>query len=154
MAKLLLTCLMILSRRPAVLVLAAVAVLSSAGNVKAGVIVPCAQAPATVAAVDFNIDAAAGPSKSDESVPAGPAQRDGGSDLNRLKALDGLVPTDGGASAPVPNSIGSVFNTPAVICDAAAIPLATRSFGYLRESAPQLPQPFAGELLDPPKPCT
>lgn len=152
MHKLLPACLTMLSRRSAVLALAVVGVLSlSAGEARAGIIVPWAQQPAS-ASVDFIFDAAGAASTVEQPVSDVPANREADENSLRLKAPDGLVQTNaGGAAAPVSGSIGSAGGAPAAIFDSPALATVSCSFGYLRESAPQLPQPLLGEMLDPPR---
>jgi hypothetical protein len=151
----------LIARRSTVTSIFAAACFFSAAESRAGVIVPWAnearnQGQAhdeSVGTIDLALEGSSSSSSEQLPVSERNEKRDGDQNVRRGKMIAGLVETNGGASIPVSSSTGQAGSAPATLVDVPAVPVAAKSFSYLRERTPQLPQPPLGELLDPPKAC-
>jgi hypothetical protein len=143
----------VLARRSTVLSIVAVAAALcwSSSEANAGVILPWVQ-DSSATAVDYTFDGAGSSSAPSEPAPGPTVNEKESRKVAGMRALDGLVET-GGASAPPTGTAGQMTSAAVAILQVPMALPVTRSFGYLRETTPQLPQPPLGELLDPPKAC-
>lgn len=151
----------LISRRSTFLSILAVSCVCSAGELRAGVIVPWTQRAISQASAGeqftglIELAVAGAGSSSSVRLPIAeqPGQRDSDRRNHRIKSIPGLAETDGGASIPVSSTSGQVVSAPALLAAVPTVPACAKTFLYLRDRTPQLPQPPLGELLDPPKAC-
>jgi hypothetical protein len=151
----------LIARRATMLSLFVAACIFSAGETRAGVIVPWANEmrghdqarDESVGATDLALAGSTSSSATQLPISERDEKRDRDQNAHRGKTIAGLVETNGGASIPVSSSTAQAGSAPATLVDVPAAPVAAKSFSYLRERTPQLPQPPLGELLDPPKAC-
>jgi hypothetical protein len=150
-----------IARRSTMLSIFAAASFFSAAESRAGVIVPWANEVRShgqthddsVGAIDLALAGSSSSSAVQLPISERNEKRDRDQNARRGKTIAGLVETNGGASTPVSSSTGQAGSAPATLVDVPAVPVVAKSFSYLRERTPQLPQPPLGELLDPPKAC-
>ena len=151
----------LLTRQSAIFSLIAAACLFSAAESRAGVIVPWTQDGRAHEQrdnqsgnlVDLSLSGSSSSSTTQIPITEQNEKRDSDRTAHRQKSIAGLVESSGGASIPVSSSTGQAGSAPALVTAVPAVPAAAKSFSYLRERTPQLPQPPLGELLDPPKAC-
>jgi hypothetical protein len=149
----------LISRRTTILSIFAAACVFSAAESQAGVIVwtqeSCIQGQVdqTSDMIDLALAGSGSSSATQLPITEQSEKRDRDQTARRAKAIAGLVESSGGASIPVNSSTGQAGSAPAALTAVPPAPVAAKSFSYLRERTPQLPQPPLGELLDPPKVC-
>jgi hypothetical protein len=151
----------LIARRSTMLSIFAAVCFFSAAESRAGVIVPWANEARSqnqpndesVGTIDLALAGSSSSSSAQLPVSERNEKHDRDQNVRHGKTIAGLVETNGGASIPVSSSTGQAGSAPATLVDVPAVPVAAKSFTYLRERTPQLPQPPLGELMDPPKAC-
>jgi hypothetical protein len=151
----------LISRRSAILSIFVVVCACSAAESRAGVIVPWSHESRGQGRVHDEADglidfalAGTGSSSSSQVPISEQSEKNGREQASpRHQSIAGLVETNGGASAPVSSSTAQAGSASAALVAVPTVPVAAKSFSYLRERTLQLPQPPLGELLDPPKAC-
>ncbi len=151
----------LIARRSTMLSIFAAVCVFSAAELRAGVIVPWANEARnqdqahdeSIGAIDLALAGSSSSSSAQLPISERNEKHDRDQNARQGKTIAGLVETNGGASIPVSSSTGQAGSAPATLVDEPAVPVAAKSFSYLRERTPQLPQPPLGELLDPPKAC-
>lgn len=151
----------LMTRRSTILSIIAAAFFFSAAESRAGVIVPWTQESRAIDQINdqpsevIDLALAGSGSSSSSQIPIAEQNenRDRDETTRRQKSLAGFAATNGGASVPVNSVSGPAGSAPAALTVVPFVPVAAKSFSYLRERTLQLPQPPPGELLDPPKAC-